>query len=153
MDPSRLRGLEQADPGPGSWWWTGLPKGWFASGALLSQTCRFICDKPLAPEQLPCLPPLPCQRGPIADRKQAGWSQRCSPPPRERARPSRLQPPGCRMITWVLTAAQRLTLIILSFIWHSVSKGPNTHSFIFFLKTLSFLNSFFSDEKSKTDSW
>ena len=83
----------------------------------------------------PASPPLPCQRGPVAYGKGAALH------PGERAGSSRLQPPACKMIKWVLIAAQRLTLILLSFLWHSVSKGPNTHSFIsfFFFKDSSFL--------------
>ena len=57
-----------------------FPKGWFASGASLSQTCGVTCDKPLAPEQLPCLPAPPLPEGARRIR------ERCSTPPRGEGR-------------------------------------------------------------------
>lgn len=82
----------------------------------------------------PDSPPLHCQREPIPDRKLLAGFRGMPLYPGECARPSWLQPPGCRMIKWVLIAAQGTTLIILVFIQHSVSKGLNIHSFFFFKK-------------------
>lgn len=130
MDPSRFRCLEQAGPGLEAGGGQGFPRAGLPLGPRRARRVGSSVTSLWPLSSCPASPPLPCQRGPVSDGRDAALH------PGDRARPSRLQPPACRMIKRVLTAAQRLTVILLSFIWHSVSKGPNTHSFIFFfLKT------------------
>lgn len=100
----------------------------------LSQMCRLTWDKPFGHcSSFSASPPLPCQQEPIADRKSAGRFQRHPTSPWGECQALAARAPGHRMIKWVLIAAQARTLYLyLHVTHHCVSRGPNTHSLVFF---------------------